>query len=358
MLIVFALQQGGLVASVWTESIFLCPLIIGIFCYVLLFSWEFLVASPTWEKVGYTVATLFPVRLIKRRVYVAYLITTMLITFPYFLTIYSLPLRMQVVNGKSPLIAGVALLPMLISVAIGSTVGGAANGKRNNTCPVLVIASCLMTLGTGLLTTLAPTVEVQGKMYGFQVLVGLGFGLAVSTVSLGATLESEVRDNGMYNPPCLASISHCDHNSHPPAIAQGIASQLRVLGGSIGIACSSTILGVTQRSHLLNSGIITPMQLTTLQSSARTFTPAQLQAVREAYADAFTEDLKVCVIISGVCVLVTFGAFRRKPEPIIETRKRLHGAEQRRLKELSEKKETEKGVGASPSPVLEQVGGR
>jgi len=126
-----------------------------------------------------------------------YVLSTMFIGFPYFLVIYSLPLRIQVVNNKSPLVAGVALLPMLISVAIGSTIGGGVNGKRNNTCPTLTTGSCLMALGTGLFITLSNTVNIEARTYGFQVLVGMGFGLTVSTVSLGAGLECEVRDNGM-----------------------------------------------------------------------------------------------------------------------------------------------------------------
>jgi hypothetical protein len=36
---------------------------------------------------------------------------------------------------------------------------------------------------------------LEPNMFGFQVFVGLGFGLMVSTVSLGASLESEKRDS-------------------------------------------------------------------------------------------------------------------------------------------------------------------
>jgi hypothetical protein len=118
------------------------------------------------------------------------------------------------------------------------------------------------------------------------------------------------------------------------AVAQGIIAQVRVLGGSIGIAASTAILGVTQRRQLVNTGLISPEQLATLQSSARTFTPEQLHAVRQAYSDAFREDLRVCAIISGVCILVTLGAFRRRPEPILVARRRFVVEEQERLRSL------------------------
>jgi len=145
-----------------------------------------------WEE---TLATMFPLRLIKRRVYMAYVLSTLLIGFPYFLIIYSLPLRFQVVNGRSPLAAGVLLLPMLGSSAVASMIGGAVNGKKNRACATLLVGSGFMIIGTALLSTLSNTTDVQPRIYGFQVFVGLGFGLTVSTVSLGAGLESEVRDN-------------------------------------------------------------------------------------------------------------------------------------------------------------------
>lgn len=166
-------------------------MVVGSVCWILLFAWEVIVARR-WEE---SIATIFPLRLIKRRVYMAYVVSTMLIGFPYFVVIYALPLRFQVVNGKSPMLAGISLLPLLGSVAIATVIGGGANSKRNNTFYTLIAGSCLMTIGTALFSTLANTVEVPARAYGFQIFVGLGFGLTVSTVSLGASLESEVRDN-------------------------------------------------------------------------------------------------------------------------------------------------------------------
>lgn len=120
------------------------------------------------------------------------------------------------------------------------------------------------------------------------------------------------------------------------AVAQGIIAQVRVLGGSIGIAASTAILGVTQRRQL--SGILTPDQLAILESSAKTFTAEQLQAVRKAYSDSFRQDLRVCAIISGICILITLSAYRHNPEPVLETRRRFMLEEQERLKSLPNNK--------------------
>ena len=190
VLVVFSLQEAGLKDNVWGTAIFIVPLIVGCVCWALLFGWEVVVAQ-LWEG---RIATMFPLSLIKKRVYMGYVFATLFAGFPYFMVIYSLPLRLQVVNGKSPLSAGLSLLPMLGAVAVASMIGGAVNGKKNNTCATLFVASLFMVLGTALLSTLINTVRVEPKTYGFQVLVGLGFGLTVSTVSLGAALECEIRD--------------------------------------------------------------------------------------------------------------------------------------------------------------------
>jgi hypothetical protein len=87
-----------------------------------------------------------------------------------------------------------------------------------------------------------------------------------------------------------------------------------------------------QGSHL--AGIVSNAELATLQTSAKTLTAEQLLAVRQTYADAFTEDMKVCAIVSGIGVLFTLCTFRRNPEPVWEVRRRRMAAEQSRLRGL------------------------
>lgn len=97
-----------------------------------------------------------------------------------------------------------------------------------------------------------------------------------------------------------------------------MVAQARVLGGSVGIAASSAILGATTRSQL--TGLVTPEQLSTLQTSARTFTEAQLHAVRQAYSDSFSEGMKVCAAVSAVCALATLMTFRRNVPDVARRR--------------------------------------
>ncbi|KAF7918915.1 hypothetical protein EAE99_008640 [Botrytis elliptica] len=305
ILFVFAFQEAGLKTNSWNKPLFLIPLIMGIVFWILLFAWEFIVQKKWEEKL----ATMFPWRLIKNRVYMFGLATTLLMGFPYFVVIYSLPLRFQVVNGKSPLTAGLGLLPMLGSTAIASFLGGMLNGTKNRVFLTLLAGSGLSVIGTSSLSTLANTEYVEAKTYGFLVFVGLGFGLTVSTVSMLSNYESSIRDH---------------------AVAQGITSQARILGGSIGIAASTAILSLAQQTQL--TGIVSPEQLASLEYSAKTMTYAQLHAVRQAYSDSFSEDMIVCAIVASVCVIVTIGT-RKKNAVTIEQRLREQIAEEvQRLK--------------------------
>jgi hypothetical protein len=137
--------------------------------------------------------------------------TALLGGFPYFVVIYALPLRLQVVNERSALLAGVSLLPMLGSVAIASALGGYIHRKRERIFGTLLAGSLFMVIGSACLSTLENAVAVPAKMYGFEVFMGLGFGLMVSTVSLGAMIEADSRDRSQL--PHSKYISPANHRS-------------------------------------------------------------------------------------------------------------------------------------------------
>lgn len=289
---VIAFQQAGihvlLDSSIWKSALFVAPLVVGVLCFVALFAWEWFVARR-WPD---TIGALFPMRLAKNRVYMSAVTATMLTGFPYFFIIYSLPTRFQVVNGKSAIASGIALLPMLGASAVGTTIAGAASSKKNNTFAINVIGAALMLVGTASLSTLDNTVAPQARAYGLQVFLGFGFGLTVSNSTLLAILEAALHDR---------------------SVAQGVMAQVRVLGGSIGIAASAAILGVKQRQQLLDPMVVSAAQLESLAGSIRTLSPEKVLAIRQAYTDAFNETLVVCSVVSGVALLASLAAWRKQP---------------------------------------------
>lgn len=107
-------------------------------------------------------------------------------------------------------------------------------------------------------------------------------------------------------------------------MAQGIVAQSRVLGGSIGIAASTAILGQTEHNDLVVTGLLSDSQLATLQTAAKSLTPTQLAAVSKAYSDSFREIMIVCVVIAGLGVLASLMTWDSHPPNLTEMMEERH----------------------------------
>ena len=313
VLIVFSFQNANSGSSEWSSALFLAPILFGIFSLASLIAWQFFV-EKRWNG---KMAGALPLVLLRNRVYTFGVLNTMCMGFPYFIAIYAFPIRFQVVNGKSPLGAGVMLLPLIAGAAIGTTLGGVINGKKNRQFESLACASLLMILGCGLETMVSSDVAVQAKELGCMVFIGLGFGLSASVSTMLAGFESPI---------------------YEVASGQAILSQSRIIGGSIGIAASSAILGTKTRSEL--AGVVSAAQLADLAHSA--LTPEQYAAVRVAYTDAFREDMIVCCAVLVLGFLFALGVYRKNRlsmEEVIRQRYVVERARREAAKESDGKQE-------------------
>ncbi|TDZ25125.1 putative transporter [Colletotrichum orbiculare MAFF 240422] len=191
VLVVFSFQNAGSDESKWHQAVFIAPITIGGLCFLALVGWEALVAR-FWER---SIMAAIPMRLLCNHVYVAAMLNTMLLGFPYLLTVFAFPVHLQIVKGKSSLLAGVLLLPMLGAVALGSTLAGLASSNRNLLFETMLVASCFMTIGCGLMTTLSSSIELEPKSLGFLAIVGFGFGLSATSSTIMGTTESEIPDH-------------------------------------------------------------------------------------------------------------------------------------------------------------------
>lgn len=106
-------------------------------------------------------------------------------------------MRIQVIGGKSSVIAGVILLPMLGAAAIGTITAGKVNAVKNYIFETLFVGSSFMLLGCGLLTTLSNSLDTA-KLLGFLVFVGFGFGLTICASTMLSTIEVPIRDFGKF----------------------------------------------------------------------------------------------------------------------------------------------------------------
>ncbi|KAI3401350.1 hypothetical protein diail_11434 [Diaporthe ilicicola] len=304
VLVVFPFQNAGFshVENPWAKAVFIGPLVAGLICWIGLFAWE-----CAFERLWSKKMAALPLVLLRNRVFAAVILNTMFLGFSYLATLYAVPLRLQVVNGKSPVMSGVMMLPMLGATGIGSVLTGALSKRRNRLSETMTAATVLVALGLALETTVSDSVEVEPKFLGFLVFVGLGYGMITSSATIFTAIEAPITE-------------------HAPA--QGVIAQSRMLGGSIGIAMSSAILAVEERKH--DGGLAQISVRSSLENSHYTSRSVPDAAIREAYNDSFTQTMEVCAIVAGVGVLLTLGTYRRNRGSLEDQRDRQIRAENER----------------------------
>ncbi|POR33283.1 Putative MFS-type transporter C16A3.17c [Tolypocladium paradoxum] len=291
--LVFAIQQAGSQTFAWNSPEIVSSFVLSGLSWILFVWWEIHLENKRFSNVE----PIFPMRLMTRRVYVAGLLLTLLTGFPYISLSIVIPERFQIVDGERVLMAGVHILPLLGTCAVGSFLGGAFSSKRNNTSYTLVGASCLQLLGVGLMTTITGAHTSQAAQYGYQAIFGLGVGLSFSaaTIMTGVlAAETSVR-----------------------ASAQGAVAQARVLGGCIGLSICTVLFNVHVNRHLGND--LTEEQLDKLHRSPLSGLqlPEDLRdLVKAVYVGAFGEEIQVMGLACAVMVVVSLFTLERHPTPL------------------------------------------
>lgn len=117
-----------------------------------------------------------------------------------------------------------------------------------------------------------------------------------------------------------------------PAVAMGAITQVRVLGGVIGLAIAQAILTRSLDSKL--GSFLSSQQITALLDSTGSisdFSPAQAKSTRQVYGDAFNLQMRIVTFIAAASVVSSLFAFRRHPVSLKdrarEQRERMMGAE-------------------------------
>lgn len=204
-----------------------------------------------------------------------------------------IPERFQIVHTDDALTAGLKLLPLLGSCALASFAAGAASRKKNNTSIILVVCSALQLLGAGLLTMLDKPSSSNAALYGFQVIVGFGVGLCFSAATTAVSLQVSKEDL---------------------ATAHGVISQARLLGGCLGISICTIIFSRHSNNSL--KGHISAEALDKIHlnpSAIADLTPDDRLRVKEVYAKAFAEEVKVMLYVSGAMFLISLLTLERNP---------------------------------------------
>ncbi|EED14464.1 MFS multidrug transporter, putative [Talaromyces stipitatus ATCC 10500] len=288
VLLITALQEAGAGSIAWQSAAFIVCMILAGLAFVGFASW---IAFLSGGK--HSTMPLFPARIIKHRIMLSTVMVSTCIGFVFYSILVQLPERFQIVNGDTAEISGVSLLALSGPSAVGSFLGGALSSKKNNTFSTLIIGCSLILLGNGLFHTVGPSHSVPSKAYGFEAIMGLGFGMIFSTTTVLIKLHAERED---------------------AASAQGLMSQGRLLGGNLGLAIATVVLNQQLVSDL--SGIVPSDELDNLRHSLlamSSLTAQQAAVVRQAFADAFKTQLVINMGVAGAAFVFSMYTWERHP---------------------------------------------
>ncbi|CRL23428.1 Sucrose/H+ symporter, plant [Penicillium camemberti] len=224
-----------------------------------------------------------PLRILSQRSIISGFWQTLCVGSGNYIFVYFLPIWFQSIKGSSAVESGIHLLPMMISMVVGSIGGGITNSKIGYYTPLAIIGSCIMSVGAGLLTTFQVDTS-EGKWIGYQIVYGIGLGLCFQVPNLAAQTVLP-----------------------KPDVPSGLGLMLfgQMIGAAVFVSVGENILAnqlVKRLSglpgfnpHLVTSGGVTEL-LDTM--------PADLHdTVLHSYNDALQKVFQVGMIISCLTVL-------------------------------------------------------
>ncbi|KAG8160985.1 hypothetical protein KVR01_009249 [Diaporthe batatas] len=133
--------------------------------------------SHAWNSSVVNDRAMMPRRLISNRVYIVSSLFAFFFAGAYFLIIYYLPIYFQSIDNVSPTDSGVRNLPLILAVTVSTIVSGGIISKTGFATPVAVFGAALATVAAGLIYTFDIGTP-SGKWIGYQILGGVGWGLA------------------------------------------------------------------------------------------------------------------------------------------------------------------------------------
>lgn len=211
---------------------------------------------------------------------------------------YFVPLYLQIVAGRSPSTTGVLMLALAIPLTIVSLSSGYIIEKTGRFMDWLQGGLLLMTCGTASLISLTAIFDL-GKVIGFLVLIGAGFGPTFHTPLIA--LQTRIKDSDM-------------------AVGTATFGFVRMLSGAIGVVIGQVIfqgLMANKFENIVDAGVSRDFakQLAGGESVSQATAVAQLPelqrlAVREEFTGALRGTFICYAVVASLGLLTTLGIKR------------------------------------------------
>ena len=167
----------------------------------------------------HSVDPLLPLRLVTDRTRAGVYLSQALSIMSMFGLMLFLTYDLQTVNGLSPLLTGVAFLPLVVGMLAGASVI-APRVPRASPRTLMTLGSLVAASGMAFLTTLQPESSYWEVVFPATGLFGLGLGIAFPSAMLLATYKVDTSEIG---------------------VASGLINASQQVGGAIGAAALNTI---------------------------------------------------------------------------------------------------------------------
>ncbi|KAF5700460.1 major facilitator superfamily transporter [Fusarium globosum] len=273
ILIIFALEQGG-VAYPWGSGAIVSTFVLsGVF-------WIALLGSDCC-----LVETVFVMGLLLNGFFTG---------FPFMAALINIPQRFQTVNTTSAINAGIRTLPLLLLSPLATAINGILVSKLGvPPLYTLFLGGSLQTIGVGLYSSLKSSTSIASAQYGYEAIMGLGFGFNLSTILMMVPLVVTEKDL---------------------AVTMGSVTQIRVLGGTIGLAvCSALLINHIKREAVKFLTAEQVAQILLSSENIGMLSPEIQSRIRVLYADAYSEQMRVMLYFSIASILSLVLLVERQP---------------------------------------------
>jgi len=257
----------------------LVPLGIGAFLTLL-----FVLIESRWAKAPLVPLAIFSSRTLTGANVVVILMGSAMFALWYFLSLY-----MQQVLGLTPIRAGLAFLPMTLTLAVTATLAPklvARFGVRST----LATGLALIAAGSALLTQISAQGTWASDVLLASVVAALGFGLSFVPVTIAAVAGVPGRRAGL---------------------ASGLVNTSRQLGGALGLAGLTTFAASRTSSYVVDHP-----RSSSLGAPALTY--GYQGAFALAAALAFAGSIAALILLRGISVPAPAAPAAAAPEVIVE----------------------------------------
>ncbi len=194
----------------WTSSLSLGLIALGLSGLALF--------VPRQAKMGEE--AILPLRVFKNRIFTVSSATSFLVGAAMFGGLTSLPLYLQIVRGKSPTVAGLMLVPLMVGIIASSQTSGRIMSRTGHYKVFPIVGTALM----GIAMLGFSTLRLETPLWQFEsimVVMGMGLGLSMQTLVISVQNALPPRDMG---------------------IATSSVTFFRSMGATFGVAAALSIL--------------------------------------------------------------------------------------------------------------------